>query len=93
MLLRPTRFYKPFNLHLVEFKHDVYPGTEIPKNFSSRVRLRRSDTGEDREVLISMNNPLRYNGETYYQASFDQDDQGTILQVVHNPSWLAPYFS
>ena len=37
--LRPVRFYKPFNLHLVEFKHDKYPGTDIPKNFSSRVRL------------------------------------------------------
>jgi uncharacterized membrane protein len=91
--LRPERFYKPFSLHLVEFKHDKYPGTDIPKNFSSRVRLKRADTGEDREVLIYMNNPLRYAGETFYQASFDPDDQGTILQVVHNPSWLTPYFS
>jgi hypothetical protein len=40
-----------------------------------------------------MNNPLRYAGETFYQASFDRDDQGTVLQVVHNPSWLTPYFS
>ena len=38
-----------------------------------------------------MNNPLRYAGETYYQASFDTDNEGTILQVVRNPSWLAPY--
>jgi hypothetical protein len=93
MALRPARFYKPFSLHLIEFRHDVYPGTDIPKNFSSRVRLQRSDTSEDREVLIYMNNPLRYWGETYYQASFDTDDQGTILQVVRNPSWLTPYFS
>ncbi len=93
LALRPARFYKPFSVHLIEFKHDKYPGTDIPKNFSSRVRLHRADTGEDREVLIHMNNPLRYAGETYYQASFDTDDQGTILQVVHNPSWLTPYFS
>jgi hypothetical protein len=91
--LRLERFYKPFSLHLVEFKHDRYPGTDVPKNFSSRVRLQRPDTGEDREVLIYMNNPLRYAGETYYQASYDPDDQGTILQVVHNPSWLTPYLS
>ena len=91
--LRLERFYKPFTVHLLEFKHDKYPGTDIPKNFSSRVRLQRPDTGEDREVLIYMNNPLRYAGETYYQASFDPDDQGTVLQVVHNPSWLTPYFS
>ena len=91
--LRSQRYYKPFSLHLLEFRHDRYPGTDIPKNFSSRVRLQRPETGEDREVLIYMNSPLRYWGETYYQASFDTDDQGSILQVVHNPSWLTPYFS
>jgi hypothetical protein len=91
--LRPRRFYKPFSLHLVEFKHDRYPGTDIPRNFSSRVRLQRPATGEDREVLIYMNNPLRYAGETFYQASFDRDDQGTVLQVVRNPGWLTPYFA
>ena len=57
------------------------------------MRVQRPDTGEDREVLIYMNNPLRYAGETYYQASFDTDNQGTVLQVVRNPSWLTPYFS
>jgi hypothetical protein len=92
--LRPQRFYKPFSLHLVEFRFDRYPGTEIPKNFSSRVRLQRPDTGEDREVLIYMNSPLRYAGETFYQADWDKEDEkGTILQVVHNPSWLTPYFA
>jgi uncharacterized membrane protein len=94
LALRPQRFYKPFSLHLVEFKFDRYPGTEIPKNFSSRVRLKRPDTGEDRELLIYMNNPLRYAGETFYQADWDhEDEKGTILQVVHNPSWLTPYFA
>ena len=91
--LRPERYYKPFSLHLQEFRHDKYPGTDIPKNFSSRVRILHADTKEDREVLIYMNNPLRYGGETYYQASFDTDDQGSILQVVRNPSWLTPYLS
>jgi hypothetical protein len=93
MLLRPERFYMPFNLRLMEFHHDKYPGTDIPKNFSSRVRLQNLDNGENREVLIYMNNPLRYQGETFYQASYDPDDGGSILQVVHNPSWLTPYFS
>jgi hypothetical protein len=91
--LRLRRHYKPFNLRLEEFRHDKYPGTEIPKNFSSRLRLQREQPPEDREVLIYMNNPLRYGGETYYQSSFDPDNQGTILQVVRNPTWLTPYFS
>ncbi|MBU6399117.1 MAG: cytochrome c biogenesis protein ResB [Verrucomicrobia bacterium] len=94
LALRPVRYYQPFSLQLLKFSHDVYKGTEIPKDFSSRLRLRRPDTGEDREVLIYMNNPLRYAGETFYQASFDpKDPRVTILQVVHNPSWLTPYVS
>jgi hypothetical protein len=93
MLLRQERYYLPFSLHLIEFRHDKYPGTDIPKNFSSRVRLQNLENGENREVRIFMNNPLRYGGETFYQASFDADDQGSVLQVVHNPSWLTPYFA
>jgi hypothetical protein len=93
LLLRPERFYRPYSLRLEQFKHDVYKGTDVPKNFSSRLILDRPDTGEHREVLIYMNNPLRYAGETFYQASFDEDDGGTILQVVHNPSWVTPYLA
>jgi hypothetical protein len=93
LALRPRRFYKPYSIQLIKFQHDVYPGTDIPKNFSSRILLDRPQTGEKREVLIYMNNPLRYAGETYYQAGFDPDNRGTILQVVHNPSWLTPYLS
>ncbi len=91
--MRQERYYLPFSLHLIEFRHDKYPGTDIPKNFSSRVRLQNLENGEDREVRIFMNNPLRYEGETFYQASFDPDDHGSVLQVVHNPSWLTPYFA
>ena len=93
LALRPRRHYKPFTIQLLNFQHDLYAGTDIPKNFASRILLQRPNTGEKREVNIYMNNPLRYAGETYYQASFDRDDRGSVLQVVHNPSWLTPYFS
>ncbi len=94
LALRPIRFYKPFNIQLMKFSHDKYAGTDVPKNFSSRIRLTRPETGEDREVLIYMNNPLRYAGETFYQAGFDDvDPRVTILQVVRNPGWLTPYFA
>jgi hypothetical protein len=90
--LRPTRAYKPFTLTLLKFSHDRYAGTEIPKNFSSRIRLTTPEGHDDREVLIYMNNPLRYAGLTFYQASYDPNDPNvTILQVVRNPSWLLPY--
>lgn len=89
--LRLQRNYKPYSLTLVEFSHDRYAGTEIPKNFSSRIRLTTPDGRDDREVLIYMNNPLRYAGLTFYQAGFDNNDRTTVLQVVRNPSWLIPY--
>jgi hypothetical protein len=94
LALRPTRYYKPFRLHLLDFRFDRYAGTDTPKNFSSRVRLERADKGEDREVTIRMNEPLRYAGETFFQADWDKtDEKGTVLQVVDNPGWLTPYFA
>lgn len=91
LTLRPVRYYKPYTIQLLDFTHDRYKGTEIPKNFSSRIKLLQPETGENREVLIYMNNPLRYGGETYYQGGFEPGDTVSILQVVRNPSWITPY--
>jgi cytochrome c biogenesis protein ResB len=89
--MRFAREHKPFALTLLDFSHDRYAGTEIPKNFSSRVRIQAEDGSEDREVLIYMNNPMRYQGLTFYQAGFDNNDRTTVFQVVRNPSWALPY--
>jgi hypothetical protein len=92
-VLRPRRYYLPFSVTLKEFKHDIYPGTDIPKNFSSLVRLNDPAHAEDRDALIYMNHPLRYGGKTFYQASFGQNDRLSVFQVVRNPGWLIPYLS
>ena len=91
MALRFARHYQPYTLTLLKFSHDRYPGTQIPRNFSSRLRLTTPDGRNDREVLIYMNNPLRYDGLTFYQAGFENNDRTTVLQVVRNPSWKLPY--
>ncbi len=91
MALRPVRYYKPYNVTLLAFNHDLYPGTDIPKNYSSKIHLNDPATGEDRDILIYMNSPLRYRGETFYQAGFEPGDRGTILQVVRNPASITPY--
>jgi hypothetical protein len=93
VVLRPKRFYKPFAIQLLQFRHDRYAGTDIAKNFSSRIKLTDPAKHEDRESLIFMNNPLRYRGYTFFQAGFDDNDTTTILQVAQNPSWLVPYIS
>jgi len=91
LAMRTARYYKPYSVTLQKFTHEKYAGTEIPKNFASKVTLIDPERNVSRDVLIYMNHPLRYRGETFYQAGFQQDDSATILQVVHNPSFLAPY--
>jgi hypothetical protein len=91
--LRTRRMYQPFSLTLLKFSHDTYAGTDIPKNFSSRLRLKTPDGRDDRDVLVYMNNPFRYAGLTFYQAGFENNDRTTILQVVRNPSWIIPYIA
>jgi hypothetical protein len=91
LALRPIRYYQPFTITLLQFKHDVYPGTDIPSNFSSKIHLSDPSRGEDRDVLIYMNSPLRYHGLAFYQASFEPGDRVSILQVVRNPASVTPY--
>ena len=91
LVMRPARYYKPYSVTLQKFTHERYAGTDIPKNFASTVTLIDPDRSVNRNVLIYMNHPLRYRGDTYYQAGFERDDRTTILQVVRNPSFLAPY--
>lgn len=99
--LRNERIYKPYTITLLNFEQKKHPGTNTAKDFASTVRLQDPETGEDREVRIWMNHPLRHGGETFYQLSFlinfnasgDVKDTGTVLQVVKNPGWLLPYVS
>lgn len=97
--LRPERAYKPFSFTLLKATHSVYPGTEIPKDFRSRIRIENPSKGENRETEIFMNNPLRYAGLTFFQFQMSADEMvqrmgeipSSTLQVVRNPSWLTPY--
>jgi hypothetical protein len=91
--MRPRRSYLPYAVSLKEFTHRVYPGTDIPKDFSSLVHIFNPLGGENRDVLISMNQPLRLDGKTFYQSGFGKQDTLSILQVVENPGWLLPYVS
>ena len=93
LVMRPKRDYLPFSLSLLKFTHDVYPGTDIPKDFASTIHLRSDDGRDDRDVRIYMNNPLRYGGRAFYQAGYDNNDRTSVLQVVRNPGWRIPYVS
>ncbi|MCB4757522.1 MAG: cytochrome c biogenesis protein ResB [Elusimicrobia bacterium] len=93
LILRRRRTPLPFSLTLKDFRHDVYPGTDIPKNFSSLIRLEYPANNESRDALIYMNHPLRYQGLAFYQSGYGENSTLSILQVVDNPAWLWPYLS
>jgi hypothetical protein len=99
--LHPTRHYYPFSLTLLKATHEQYKGTDIPKNFASRVRVENPSRNEARETMIYMNNPLRYAGLTFFQYQMAAGEMAekagvppsSTFQVVRNPSWLTPYIS
>lgn len=91
--IRRKREKLPYGITLIDFKHEVYQGTGMARNFESDVLIRNPKTGIDREFQIYMNNPLRYDGLTFYQQSFMPDNLTTILQVVRNPGRSLPYIS
>lgn len=91
--LRFTRYYNPFWIEALEVRHDLYPGTQIPRNYSSRVNILPFDGSEPRQVLIYMNHPLRYGGQTFYQYQMRSPINQTTLLVVKNPGWLLPYIA
>jgi ABC-type transport system involved in cytochrome c biogenesis permease subunit len=94
LALRFRRLPKPYEVTLIDFKFDRYIGTDTAKNFESRVQFEVPQRGIDREVSIWMNNPLRYGGDTLYQADWDRKTEaGTVLQVVTNAGWMVPYVS
>jgi hypothetical protein len=98
LALRPKRTYKPYTLHATEVRTEYYEGTGKPKSYSSKVVVLDGSSGEKREVTISMNDPLRYQGETFFQSGMNRSVPDgpmdiTVLQVVRNPGWLMPYIS
>lgn len=97
--LRYKQKERPFSFYLEKFEHEVFPGTQTPKDFHSYILLTDPEHGiEARPVEIYMNAPLYYRGETFYQSSWTTDPMtrkadGTVLQVVRNPGWLMPYIA
>lgn len=92
MMMRAQRAL-PFGLALVDFRRDVYPGTDMASGFSSSIEIR--DGGMVWPATISMNEPLRYKGYTVYQASFSQRPDGelSVLSVVENHGRIFPYLA
>lgn len=91
--VRYEKTYLPFTVTLLKFTHERYPGTNIPRQFASQVRIDHPEKDEVLETRIYMNHPLRYEGMTFYQASFAKQDTASMFHVVQNPGRHLPYIS
>jgi cytochrome c-type biogenesis protein CcsB len=73
----------PFNVKLNDFIAKKYPGTEKSYSaFESKVVV--IDEAKTFDYHIYMNNILDYKGYRLFQASFDEDEKGTVLSVSHD---------
>ncbi|MBN2703973.1 MAG: cytochrome c biogenesis protein ResB [Pontiellaceae bacterium] len=83
----------PFSITLLDFVHENYEGTQMPKQYSDRIQLVNEGAGLDRELQIRMNNPLRYARFTFYQFDTLPGGKGPVLLVVRNGARRIPYLS
>jgi hypothetical protein len=80
-----------FPLKLEAFRIGKYEGTERAASYESEVDV----PGQGR-VTISMNEPLKFQGFTFYQSSFEKDERGqpvaSVLSVNRDPGRWIKYF-
>lgn len=69
----------PFTVELVKFTLTRYPGSSSPSTYESELLVHVD--GETRHERVFMNNVLDVKGYRFFQASYDPDEQGTVLSV------------
>ena len=78
-----------FDMQLTQFKIKHYPGSLKAASYESEVLV------DGKKFMISMNNPFKKNGFTFYQAGFQEDENNqpvmSILSVNHDPGRFLKY--
>ena len=83
----------PFQVRLDKSVGEYYPGTRKPSSFQSDIT--RIAGGSEQGYRIRMNEPMRYEGYTLYQARWeDRGDRAMSgFAIVKNPSDQWPKYS
>lgn len=95
--MRKALWKMPFQVKLDDFTHEFHPGTRRPKRFESQVR--RIEDGREEGVLIKMNQPMRRDGYTFFQASWGPQNAPpgaplfSVFEVVRNPADKWPEYA
>jgi len=88
------RLTLPFRIFLQKFTIGNDPGTNKAATYQSDVIVRDPANGVEKKALISMNEPLKYGGYTFYQASYQLQDNGPpicVFSVNYDPGRILKY--
>ena len=95
--MRKRLWPMPFTVKLDKFTAAFHPGTMKPSKFVSEIT--RVENGSEAKVTIQMNEPMRYEGLTFFQASYGPPGAGpgdkmySVFEVVRNPADKWPEYS
>ncbi len=95
--MRKRLWPMPFTVKLDKFTADFHPGTSRPAKFVSEVT--RIENNAEAKVTIQMNEPMRYEGLTFFQASYGPPGAGpgermySVFEIVKNPADHWPEYS
>jgi hypothetical protein len=82
----PARRELPVTVKLLDFRKIDYPGLQMAAGFESDVEVTDPQRGLILMRKISMNNPLRYRGFSFFQSSYvPGSPEVTILSVRSDP--------
>lgn len=83
---RPGQRPLPVQVKLLDFRKTEYPGTSMAAGFEADVELTDLQRGVTLKRTISMNNPLKYGGYSFFQSSYFMGEvETTVLSVRNDP--------
>jgi ResB-like family protein len=95
--LRRKQWDLPFTIVLDKFTRELHPRTNMAKVFLSDVT--KIEDGVEQQIKITMNEPLRHKGYTFFQASWGPANAGpntplfSTFAVVRNPADKFPLYA
>lgn len=87
----PAEIDVPFEMRLDDFILTRYPGSKSPSSYKSKITVTDYSDNSSFQYEIFMNNVLDYKGYRFFQSSYDNDEQGTILSVNKDPGKIPTY--
>ena len=74
----------PFEVKLLDFRKQMYPGLAMAESFESDVEIHDAAQGITLSKTISMNHPLRYRGYKIFQSGYQEGPSDASVFSVRN---------